>query len=48
LNEVEHFVRCIQSGTNPRTDGKFGLDVVRAIEMAVSNRWTPAELITAA
>jgi len=48
LNEVEHFVRCIQTGTTPRTDGKFGLDVVRAIEMAISNRWRPAELITAA
>ena len=34
LLEIEHFIHCIASGESPRTDGKFGADVVAAIEMA--------------
>jgi predicted dehydrogenase len=38
-NEIEHFVKCIQTGSAPRTDGQFGVDVVKAIEMANDARW---------
>jgi predicted dehydrogenase len=37
LSEVEHFVECIESGKTPRTDGRFGLRVVEALEMVSSN-----------
>ena len=30
--EVEHFVRCIERGESPRTDGASGLRVVRVLE----------------
>lgn len=39
LIEVDHFLDCAQSGKPPRTDGKFGEDVVRAIEMATDIGW---------
>lgn len=39
LIEIEHFLDCAASGARPRTDGKFGEDVVRAIEMAVDIGW---------
>jgi predicted dehydrogenase len=32
--ECEHFVRCIETGAQPLTDGQAGLRVVRALEMA--------------
>jgi predicted dehydrogenase len=38
LTEVEHFLRCIENRETPLTDGQFGADVVRAIEMAVNSR----------
>ena len=41
VNEVEHFIKCIQTGSIPRTDGQFGVDVVKAIEMANNSRWVP-------
>jgi predicted dehydrogenase len=41
LNEIEHFVECINSGMTPRTDGEFGAGVVRAIEMASTCTWKP-------
>ena len=33
-NEVSHFVECITSGAQPRTDGRNGLRVVRVLEAA--------------
>jgi predicted dehydrogenase len=36
LVEAEHFLQCIQTGQTPRTDGQFGADVVRAIELAAN------------
>jgi len=42
LTEIEHFLECAKSGKAPRTDGKFGEDVVRAIEMATDIGWQPA------
>jgi len=41
LTEIDHFLACAESGATPRTDGKFGEDVVRAIEMARDIGWTP-------
>jgi predicted dehydrogenase len=48
LNEVEHFIQCIETGMTPRTSGEFGVNVVRAIEMASSCRWKPEELVAQA
>lgn len=45
LLEIEHFIDCIEAKRPPRTDGKFGADVVGAIEMAVNSRWEPDELL---
>jgi predicted dehydrogenase len=39
LIEVDHFLDCIEAGKQPRTDGRFGEDVVRAIEMATDIGW---------
>lgn len=39
--EIEHFLECIETGQTPRTDGKFGADVVAAIEMATQTNWQP-------
>jgi predicted dehydrogenase len=39
LIEIDHFLNCIENGTAPRTGGKFGEDVVRAIEMATDVGW---------
>ena len=33
--EIEHFLRCIETGEVPITNGEFGTDVVRAIEFAI-------------
>jgi predicted dehydrogenase len=41
LNEVEHFLQCIECNSKPCTDGEFGASVVRAIELATSARWVP-------
>jgi len=30
--ECEHFLECVASGTQPRTDGREGLAVVRALD----------------
>lgn len=35
--EGEHFVKCIESGAKPLTDGQFGLRVVELIEAATSS-----------
>ncbi|HUA98732.1 MAG TPA: Gfo/Idh/MocA family oxidoreductase [Terracidiphilus sp.] len=42
LTEVEHFLECAATGETPRTDGSFGVDVVRAIEMAIDIGWQPS------
>lgn len=39
LIEVDHFLECVESGKQPRTGGKFGEQVVRAIEMAADIGW---------
>lgn len=39
LIEVDHFLDSIEAGKQPRTGGKFGVDVVRAIEMATDIGW---------
>jgi predicted dehydrogenase len=41
LIEIEHFLECIETGATPRTNGKFGADVVAAIEMANQFSWEP-------
>jgi predicted dehydrogenase len=41
VTEVDHFIQCIESGKKPRTDGEFGANVVRVIEMAAVGRWVP-------
>jgi predicted dehydrogenase len=48
-DEIEHFIGCIATGALPRTDGQFGADVVRTIEMAKLSTFVPErELIRAA
>ena len=42
LAEVEHFLDCASSGRAPRTDGNFGVNVVRAVEMAMDIGWQSA------
>jgi predicted dehydrogenase len=42
LAEIEHFLDCAKSGKTPRTDGNFGVNVVRAVEMAMDIGWQPA------
>lgn len=39
LLEIEHFVDCCETRKEPTTSGRFGLQVVRAIEMARSSEW---------
>lgn len=39
LIEVDHFLDCVETGKQPRTDGKFGEAVVRAIELATDIGW---------
>jgi predicted dehydrogenase len=39
LTEIEHFLECAESGAAPRTNGKFGEDVVRAVELAIDIGW---------
>lgn len=43
LLEVEDFIRCVETRETPRSNGSFGADVVRAIEMALNSRWSPYE-----
>jgi predicted dehydrogenase len=33
--EIAHFLECIETGEAPITNGEFGTDVVRAIEIAI-------------
>lgn len=33
--EIDHFLKCIETGEVPITNGEFGTDVVRAIEIAI-------------
>lgn len=35
--ELEHFIHCAETGSKPWTDGEFGTNVVRCLEMAVAN-----------
>lgn len=36
--EIDHFFDCIENKQMPRSNGKFGAEVVRAIEMALESR----------
>lgn len=36
--EIEDFIQCIETGTTPRSDGVFGLQVVRVLEMITDRR----------
>lgn len=33
LNEVEHFIHCLETGEKPITSGEFGVQVVEALEL---------------
>jgi hypothetical protein len=33
--EIDHFLKCAETGETPITNGEFGTDVVRAIEIAI-------------
>jgi predicted dehydrogenase len=33
--ELDHFLKCIETGEPPITNGEFGTEVVRAIEIAI-------------
>ena len=33
--EIDHFLKCMETGAPPMTNGDFGTEVVRAIEMAI-------------
>jgi predicted dehydrogenase len=35
--EVDHFLKCVETGEAPLTNGEFGTDVVRAIEIAIAD-----------
>jgi predicted dehydrogenase len=45
LLEIEHFIDCIETNRPPLTGGKFGSDVVAAIEMAINSSWEPEEIM---
>ena len=34
--EIDHFLKCVETGEAPITNGEFGTDVVRAIEIAIA------------
>jgi predicted dehydrogenase len=38
--EIDHFIKCIETGEAPITNGEFGTDVVRAIEIAIEGAQT--------
>jgi len=38
--EIDHFLKCIETGETPITNGEFGTKVVKAIEMAIEGRET--------
>jgi predicted dehydrogenase len=35
--EIDHFLKCMETGESPITNGEFGTAVVRAIEIAIEN-----------
>jgi predicted dehydrogenase len=35
--EIDHFLKCVETGEAPITSGEFGTEVVRAIEIAIEN-----------
>lgn len=43
--EMDDFVECCYSGATPKTDGRFGLRVVQAMEMAADNAWNTLSAI---
>jgi hypothetical protein len=47
LTEIEHFISCCETGQLPRTGGRFGVNVVKALEMAVSSAWNVNDLSAA-
>jgi predicted dehydrogenase len=45
--EMGHFVECCHSGATPKTDGRFGLRVVQAMEMAANHAWNTVSAVAA-
>ena len=43
--EVEHFIRCMETGETPTTDGHSGLRVVRVVEAACASMEAHGRLI---
>jgi hypothetical protein len=35
--EIDHFLKCMETGDPPITNGEFATEVVRAIEIAIEN-----------
>lgn len=35
--EIDHFLKCVETGETPLTNGEFGTEVVRAIEIAIES-----------
>jgi predicted dehydrogenase len=35
--EIDHFLECVETGMQPKTNGEFGANVVRVLEMAVES-----------
>jgi predicted dehydrogenase len=46
LAECEHFIECVKTGTQPRTDGYDGLNVVKVLEAASESIRSQSEMIT--
>lgn len=44
-NEMTHFLRCIQTGESPLTDGQSGRDVVRVLEAASESAESKGERV---
>jgi predicted dehydrogenase len=44
LLEIDHFIESIEKNQAPRTDGYFGANVVKAIEMAIGSAWEPGDV----
>jgi predicted dehydrogenase len=38
--EIDHFLKCVETGDTPVTNGEFGTEVVRAIEIAIEGAQT--------
>lgn len=48
LAECEHFIECVEKGTQPLTDGQDGLNVVKVLEAATKSMKTESRIVTLA